>query len=131
MACVPASLLVSARRDIGVETSGEEGQTYLELGHALPVLHPDLAHVQHPIVKHPHKRHPIRPLLGALPEHEQARVVLVRPELERGGVLERPDGVFLREGDRVGALQCHLRPYAGATRSEDSLREWAEERRTI
>ena len=49
--------------------------------------------------RQPHKCEPVRPLLRALPDHEQARVVLLRPELELARVLGRPHGV-LRERSR-------------------------------
>lgn len=95
--------------------------THLELDHALERVHTDLAHVKHAVVEHADERKPVRPLLRALSEDEQTRIVLLRPELERRGVLERPDGIFLGEGDRIRPLQCHLQSTAVRKRTQGEV----------
>ena len=107
-ASTPHSSSVLRRAPHMTQENNQKGDTHLEVGHALPPLYADLAHIQHPIIEHADEGEPVRPLFGRLPDDEQARVVLLRPELERGRILERADGVFLRERDRVGPSECHL-----------------------
>jgi hypothetical protein len=42
---------------------------------------------------------PVKPLLRTLPNHGQARVIVLRPEPEQGGVCEGPDEILFGEGD--------------------------------
>lgn len=71
----------------------------LELGHGAEALgvEAELEHVEDLVAERADERQVVRALLLAAAEDEEAGVVLLGEELERGGVLERVDGVLLGE----------------------------------
>lgn len=88
-----------------------------------------LVHVEDTVVKGAGDGEVLGALLGVRGEGDQGGVVLVREELERGGILEGCHGVLLGEPDRVGLLErvevgqdrLHDLGGAGAAEEESGL----------
>lgn len=80
----------------------------LETLQAAPALgvQAELQHVQHLVVEGADEGEAVRTLLAAAAEDEQRGVVLLGEELERGGRLERVDGVLL--GELLGERHAQL-----------------------
>lgn len=82
--------------------------SYLELAHALCHLDAHLEHVDDLVIVCPGKDDVVWSLLAVQPDHEEGGVVLLRPERERSGILERMDGIRFGEGDCIRLLELHL-----------------------
>ena len=56
------------------------------------------------VIVHPAHDHVVRPLLVVTAKYKEGTVVLLREELELGGVLERSDVILLVVGDGIWFL---------------------------
>ncbi len=70
--------------------AADHGLLPVEGRHLLEVRHPDLHHLEHPVIKGPPKDQVVRPLFGVRANDKARKIVLFDQKLERGHVLKRP-----------------------------------------
>jgi hypothetical protein len=99
----------------------EKEKTHLEVAHRHDLFNPDLEHLHNLSGETPDPDETMRTLLGVRSDDEERGVVLGAPEIQRGSVFERANGVVgFRESDGVGLLELVLFGGTTGTAEEDS-----------